>query len=189
MPEGLKALMERAGEQRSLPPIEKWDPPFCGDLDMQIKRDGSWYYMGTPIRREALSRLFSSVLKREEDGKYYLVTPVEKVGLTVEDAPFVIVEMENVKRPEGPTLILRSNMGDVVEAGAQHPLRFSADTKDGGFKPYVRIRGNLDGLFNRQLAQQLAEFIEERNIDGALQIGIESGGQFFPIEIEGEGRS
>ncbi|WP_405048157.1 DUF1285 domain-containing protein [Flexibacterium corallicola] len=182
MPAGLKALMERAGDQRGLPPIDKWDPPFCGDLDMQIKRNGNWFYMGTPISREALVKLFASVLKREEDGKYYLVTPVEKIGLQVEDAPFLAVEMDWSEKLGSSVLTLRTNTGDVVEVGPDNPLRFEREETTHGFKPYVRVRGRLDALLSRPVIFELSDHLVEQDVDGEPYLGVCSHGQFFPAE-------
>ena len=121
---GLESLVSRAGGKgRGMPPVEKWHPEFCGDLDMVIKADGTWFYMGTPIGRHALVKLFSSVLRKDEDGKTYLVTPVEKIGITVEDAHFIVVEMNAHQREGEQVITFRTNMDDVFEAGAEHPLR------------------------------------------------------------------
>src|SRR5690606_36370722 len=120
--------------------------PFCGDLDMEIRSDGSWFYMGTPIGRAPLVRLFSTVLRKDEDGKTYLVTPVEKVGIRVQDAPFLAVEM-NVSEREGQQLLtFRTNVGDVVEAGPAHPLRFEIVGDNAELKPYLLVRGRLEAL-------------------------------------------
>jgi hypothetical protein len=126
---GLAALISRAagetgGKMRGLPPVDKWNPPFCGDIDMEIRADGTWFYMGTPIGRAPLVRLFSTVLRKDEDGNTYLVTPVEKVGIRVVDAPFVAVEMSMTQREGEQVLTFRTNVGDVVEAGTEHVLRF-----------------------------------------------------------------
>ena len=118
--EALVARAKHAGE--GLPPVEKWNPEFCGDLDIQIKRDGTWFYMGTPIGRAPLVRLFSTVLRKDEDGKTYLVTPVEKVGITVEDAPFVAVEMNATGSGDQQVLTFRTNVGDLVECGKELPF-------------------------------------------------------------------
>ncbi|TPQ51365.1 DUF1285 domain-containing protein, partial [Prosthecomicrobium hirschii] len=114
---GLEALIARAGQIRGTPPVDRWNPPFCGDIDMRIAADGTWFYMGTPIGREALVRLFASVLRRDEDGRTYLVTPVEKCGIRVDDAPFLAVEMQAVGAEAEQKLVFRTNVGDIVEAG------------------------------------------------------------------------
>ncbi|MEO0495937.1 MAG: DUF1285 domain-containing protein [Pseudomonadota bacterium] len=172
------------GATGGLPPVEKWHPDFCGDLDMEIQSDGTWFYLGTPIGRAALVNLFASVLI-EEDGSYFLVTPVEKVGLRVEDAPFVAVEM--AVQNEGQTdqlLVLRTNVGDLVEIGAEHPLRFAFEGQEKQLKPYVLVRdvrGRLEALFARPLLYQLVDLGEEVDVDGVTMFAVRSGGQTFPI--------
>lgn len=179
MPAGLADLVARAGKTRGTPPVERWNPPFCGDIDMRIASDGRWYYMGSPIGREALVRLFASVLRRDEDGRHYLVTPVERVGITVEDAPFIAVEMHAQGEGRERRLTLRTNVGDVVEADAGHPLRFEREAGTDGLKPYIRVRGRLDALLARPLLYQLAELFEEHEVDGRAMLGVWSGGVFF----------
>lgn len=157
---------------RGLPPVERWNPPYCGEIDMKIARDGRWFYMGTPIGRPALVRLFSTIL-RNDDGQHVLVTPVERVGIVVEDAPFLAVEMERT----GESLAFRTNLDDVVVADAAHPLRFDL-APDGGLKPYVKVRGDLWALLTRSLAQDLVALLTEND---AGQSGITSGGAFFAL--------
>ncbi len=182
MPEGLKALMSRAdGKDKSLPPVEKWNPPFCGDLDIRIARDGTWFYLGSPIGRQPLVKLFASVLRRDEDGRHYLVTPVEKIGITVDEAPFLAVEMATTGAGVEQQLTLRTNLGELVKVDADHPLRFEKETDSGGLKPYVLVRGRLEALFTRALMYQLADLIEEKPEDGVKHTGIWSGGRFFAI--------
>src|SRR5919198_79507 len=135
---GLSALIGRATRAgKGPPPVDRWNPEFCGDIDMEIRADGTWFYLGTPIGRMPLVQLFSTVLRRDADGRTYLVTPVEKVGIRVIDAPFVAVEM-NV-RGEGANRVItfRTNVGDIVEAGPGHPLRFVDEARTGGLKPYI----------------------------------------------------
>lgn len=181
LPPGLSALVGRAGKPaRGLPPVEKWNPPFCGDLDIRIASDGRWYYLGSPIGREPLVRLFASVLRKDDDGRHYLVTPVEKVGITVEDAPFVAVEMHVEGRGGTQRMTLRTNVGDIVEAGPDNPLRFAVEDGTGGLKPYVLVRGRLEALFSRALLHQLVEHFEEEDVGGRKMVGAWSGGQFFP---------
>lgn len=179
---GLEALIARAGSAgaKGPPPVERWNPPFCGDIDMRIATDGTWFYMGTPIGREALVKLFASVLRRDEDGKTYLVTPVEKCGITVDDAPFVAVEMH--AQGDGPDqrLTFRTNVGDVVEAGADHPLRFVIDAENGGLKPYVLVRGRLEARLGRAVMYELVEHGTEAVVDGRAWFGVHAGGRFFP---------
>ena len=157
-------------------PVDAWNPPFCGDIDMRIARDGTWFYLGTPIGRPALVRLFASILRKDAEG-YRLVTPVEKVGIVVEDAPFLAVEM---RVAPGPVLHLRTNMDDWVEIGAIHALRFEPGAAD-GIKPYVHVRGHLWALLTRALFYDLAALGETRDIDGQAMFGIASGASFFAI--------
>ncbi|WP_244488141.1 DUF1285 domain-containing protein [Aureimonas sp. Leaf454] len=172
----LVARAERAG--KGAPPVEMWNPDHCGDIDMVIRADGSWFYNGTPINRPALVRLFSTVLRRDEDGRTYLVTPVEKLGITVEDAPFLAVEMSRNERDGVSVLTFRTNVGDVVEAGPDHPLRFEIAGEGGGFEPYLRVRGRLDAKLTRALAFEIADAIEA---DDAGAPAIASGGAWFPL--------
>ena len=178
----LAALISRASRAgKGLPPVERWEPPFCGDIDMEIRRDGTWFYMGTPIGRMALVELFSTVLRKDEDGRTYLVTPVEKVGIRVEDAPFVAVEMDVSRRDGGPVLTFRTNVGDVVEAGADHPLRFEIDAATGGLKPYLHVRGRLEALLSRAVMYQLVAHGEEVGEGADGMFAVRSAGQVFAI--------
>lgn len=163
-------------ESRGLPPVHLWNPPFCGDIDMRIATDGTWFYMQTPIGRPALVRLFASVLKREGE-RYFLVTPVEKVGITVDDAPFLAVEM----REAAGTLRFRTNVDDWVACDADHALRFEPETATGGLKPYLHVRRGLWAKVTRALFYDLVARGEERDIDGRRMFGVASGGAFFPM--------
>lgn len=183
---GLAALISRAagdsgGAGRGLPPVERWNPPFCGDIDMEIRSDGTWFYMGTPIGRAPLVRLFSTVLRRDEDGKTYLVTPVEKVGIRVLDAPFVGVEMTAGERDGAPLLTFRTNVGDVVEAGAEHPLRFVIHGENNELKPYLHVRGRLEALVSRAVMYDLVALGETIDVDGVEMFCVRSGLETFPI--------
>jgi hypothetical protein len=165
---------------KGLPPVHLWNPPFCGDLDMRIAGDGTWFYMGTPIGRPALVRLFSTILKRE-DGKHFLVTPVEKVGIRVEDAPFMAVEMLNEQGENGGRLLrFRTNVDDWVPCDAGHRLRFEM-AADGGLTPYLHVRSDLWAKVTRALYYDLVDMGEERVVDGQPMFGIESGGEFFAM--------
>ncbi len=179
---GLDALARAAGGEAGVaaPPIERWNPPFCGDIDMRIASDGTWYYLGSPIGRAALVKLFASVLWREGE-KYYLVTPVEKVGIRVDDAPFLAVELAAEAAPEGVKLHFRTNVDDWVLAAADHPLRFEREAATGGLKPYLRVRRNLWAKVTRALFYDLVELGEERDIDGSALFGVSSCGAFFPM--------
>jgi hypothetical protein len=165
---------------RGLPPVHLWNPPFCGDLDMRIAGDGTWFYMGTPIGRPALVRLFSTILKRE-DGKHFLVTPVEKVGIRVDDAPFLAVEMLNEQSGRGGRLLrFRTNVDDWVACDGEHRLRFEM-AAGGGLTPYLHVRSDLWAKLTRALYYDLVDMGEERVVDGQAMFGIESGGEFFAM--------
>ena len=167
--------------KRGAPPVHLWNPPFCGDLDMRIAKDGTWFYMGTPIGRMPLVKLFSSVLRKDDD-KYFLVTPVEKIGLVVEDVPFVGVELDKVTQENGDqALVLRTNVDDAVVISEDHPLRFHIDEETGGLTPYCRVRARLEARLGRPLLYQLADFGYEREKDGEAWFGVDSCGMFFPM--------
>jgi uncharacterized protein len=183
---GLAALISRASAQTeggkpSLPPVERWEPPFCGDLDMEIRADGTWFYMGTPIGRAPLVRLFSTVLRKDEDGKTYLVTPVEKVGIRVEDAHFIAVEMSATEEGGESVLTFRTNVGDVVEAGPEHPLRFEITGENQELKPYLAVRGRLEALVARAVMYDLVERGEVVDIEGRAMFALRSCGAVFPV--------
>ncbi len=167
-------------DKKGLPPVHLWNPPFCGDLDMRIARDGSWYYLGTPIGRPAMVRLFSTVIRREGD-HYFLVTPVEKVGIKVEDAPFVAVRLEVEGQGDSQVLRFITNVDDAVEASAENPIRVETDPQSGEPAPYVLVRANLDALIHRNVFYQLVELAVPREIDGEQWLGVWSREVFFPI--------
>ncbi|MGG7518588.1 DUF1285 domain-containing protein [Allorhizobium undicola] len=182
----LAALIARAADQKAggkdgLPPVERWNPPFCGEIDMEIKRDGRWFYQGSPIGRQPLVRLFSTVLRRDEDGETYLVTPVEKLRIRVEDAHFLAVEMTGSARQGEPVLTFRTNVGDVVEAGRDHALRFVVSADDQAVKPYLSVRGGLVALLSRAVAHELLEQGEIMTVEGADMFVIRSAGAVFPV--------
>ncbi|HEY0330936.1 MAG TPA: DUF1285 domain-containing protein [Rhodopseudomonas sp.] len=174
-----KAAAHVSKPGRGLPPVHLWNPPFCGDLDMRIASDGTWFYLGTPIGRPALVRLFSTILKRE-DGKHFLVTPVEKVGITVDDAPFLAVEMVKDAGADGPLLRFRTNVDDWVPCDREHRLRFEL-AADGGLMPYLHVRDDLWAKVTRALYYDLVDIGEERVVDGRAMFGIASGGAYFAM--------
>jgi hypothetical protein len=174
---GLEALL-RGQETRGLPPVEKWNPPYCGDIGMAIRADGVWLYQGSPIGRKPLVKLFSTVLRRDADGRHYLVTPVEKVDVAVADAPFLAVEMEVRGEGAAQTLTFRTNVDDVVTAGPDHPLRFVVEEPSGGLKPYLLVRGRLEALVTRAVYYDLVELA----VENGDTPGVWSGGVFFPLE-------
>jgi hypothetical protein len=174
-PEGLAAAAGAAA-RRGPPPVHLWDPPFCGDVDMRIARDGTWFYAGGPIGRPAMVRLFASILKREGD-RFFLVTPVEKVGIVVEDAPFVAVDV----RDEGGRLVFATDVGDEVTAGPDHALRPGRDAATGAPVPYLHVRRGLEARVDRKTFYRLVERGETRDVDGTAWFGVSSGDAFFPL--------
>ncbi|TPE52931.1 DUF1285 domain-containing protein [Amaricoccus solimangrovi] len=179
------ATAARAAGRKGLPPVHLWNPPFCGDLDMRIARDGTWFYLGTPIGRPALVRLFSIILKREGD-RYYLVTPVEKVGITVDDAPFLAVDFTALGAGEGQTLTFTTLTGDETTAGPDRPIRLSRDPGTGEPAPYVLVRSNLEALIDRKSFYRLVDLCVEETVEGVAQFGLWSGGAFFPFQPAGD---
>ncbi|RRV07924.1 DUF1285 domain-containing protein [Pseudomonas sp. v388] len=176
-------LFAQIPQSKGLPPVHLWNPAFCGDIDMRIARDGTWFYQGTPIGRKPMVRLFSTILRRDGDD-YFLVTPVEKVGIQVDDAPFVAVQLE--VQGEGEAQILRfiTNVDDQAEAGAEHPLRVSIDPRTQEPSPYVHVRTNLEALIHRNVFYQMVELAVSRELDGQRWLGVWSHGVFFPIGLE-----
>jgi uncharacterized protein len=168
------------GSKSGRPPVELWNPPFCGDLDMRIAADGTWFYLKTPIGRPSLVKLFASVLKREGDN-YYLVTPVEKCGIQVDDAPFLAVELNVEDGASGRVLNFRTNVDDWIACGPEHLLRFEPEEGTGGLKPYLHVRRDLWAKVTRALFFDLVELGEERDVDGAAMFGVSSRGMFFPM--------
>ena len=176
-PTGLEAMLQAAKGDR-MPPVDRWNPPYCGDIGMAIRADGVWMYQNSPIGRLPMVKLFARILRRDDDGRHYLVTPVEKVDVKVADAPFLAVEMQ--VRGEGSTqqLVFRTNVDDVVACGPEHPMRFVVEDKDGGLKPYVVVRGRLEALVTRAVYYDLMELATEH--EGAM--GVWSGGAFWRLD-------
>ena len=170
------AASARAAQKRGLPPVHLWNPPHCGDLDMRIARDGTWFYMGTPIGRPELVKLFSTILRKDGE-EYVLVTPVEKVGITVDDAPFVAVDFNR----KGDGLVFETNVGDVMTAGPEHPIRVVRDPETGEPAPYVLVRANLEALIDRKSFYRLVEIGEHADHEGTQWFGVRSQDVFFPI--------
>ena len=163
-------------QDAALPPVDKWDPDFCGDIDLQIKHDGSWFYMGTPIGRKPLVKLFASVLKREED-QYFLVTPVEKVGIVVEDAPFIITEWQR----QDNKLVLTTNIGDILAVSSDHPIELFEDKKTSAKLPYVLVRRNLWARLHQNVFYQLAELGNEQSVNGKKHLTLKSDNYTFSL--------
>jgi len=174
--DGIAASARAAKKGKGLPPVHKWNPPFCGDLDMRIARDGTWFYLGTPIGRFELVRLFSSILRKDGDD-YFLVTPVEKVGITVDDAPFVAVDFTAEGTGEAQVLTFHTHVGDTAVAGPDHPIRVTRDPETGEPSPYVLVRANLEALIDRKSFYRLVEIGTHH--DGWF--GLWSSGEFFRI--------
>ena len=181
-PTPFEALIYAAGSGRRLPPVDRWSPPLCGRIDIRIAADGTWYHEGGPINRTRLARLFSTLLRKDEDGVTYLVTQKEKLAITVDDAPLGAVEHDVGEGPDGPVVMLRTNMDDVVRVDAEHPLRFAVEAGTGGVKPYVLVRGRIEALVNRSTALALLE--DERLVDLEGEApALVSAGIRFPLDI------
>lgn len=182
--DGIAAMLPKEGEEqggKKLPPVHLWNPPFCGDIDMRIAADGTWFYDKSPIGRIGLVKLFSSVLKREGE-KYFLVTPVEKVGIAVDDAPFTAVELKvQDQAAEGRSLDFRTNVDEWIGAGPGHALRFEQDEKNGGLAPYLHVRSELWAKVTRALFYDLVDMGEERDINGTAMFGVVSRGEFYAM--------
>lgn len=178
--QGLDAILA-AAKGSQLPPVERWHPPYCGDIGMVIRADGTWFYQGSPIGRLAMVKLFARVLRKDDDGRTYLVTPVEKVDVTVADAPFLAVEMEIEQPGAGQTIVFRTNVDDIVRVGPNHPLRFTVDAATGGIKPYVLVRGRLEALVTRALMYDLVALAEPMLVDGREMLAVTSGGAHYAL--------
>jgi hypothetical protein len=170
------ASSAQAAQGKGLPPVDQWNPPFCGDIDMRIARDGTWFYMGTPIGRHALVKLFSTIIRKDGDD-YFLVTPVEKVGITVDDAPFVAIDFD----AKGNGLEFTTNVGDTVLASADNPIRVLRDPDTGEPSPYILVRRNLEALIDRKSFYRLVDLGVEEMVDNLRWFGVKSNDHFFPI--------
>jgi hypothetical protein len=171
----LAEIARLAAEQR-LPPVDKWNPQHCGHSEMRIARDGSWFHQGSPIGRATMVRLFSTLLRREPDGRHVLVTPVEKLDIDVDDAPFVAVELRAEGKGAHATLVFRLNTDELVTAGPDHALRFVASGE--GVRPYLQVRAGLDALVARSVFYELAERALGEDTD---RPGVWSRGMFFAM--------
>ncbi|NBF01287.1 DUF1285 domain-containing protein [Pseudomonas sp. Fl5BN2] len=169
--------------EKGLPPVHLWNPDFCGDIDMRIARDGTWYYQGTPIGRKPMVKLFSTIIRRDGDD-YFLITPVEKVGIKIDDAPFVAVTLEVEGQGESQVLRFTTNVDEQVVAGGEHPLRVMIDPVTQEPAPYLLVRHNLEALIHRNVFYQLVDLAQIRVVDGQRWLGVWSGGKFFPIDLE-----
>ena len=170
--------------KKGLPPVDKWNPPFCGDIDLKILRDGRWMYMGTEIKRPAMVRLFSTILRLDSDGEYYLVTPVEKVRIQVEDTPFLIVSMDKLKKENKTSLIFYTSLQDEIILTKKNPISIEVNDKNEP-SPYILVRNNLRGLISRSVYYELIEYAQERTIEDKNFLTIESNNEIFKMfEIE-----
>ncbi|MFD1190038.1 DUF1285 domain-containing protein [Phenylobacterium conjunctum] len=174
--DGVIAAAKTQAPGRGLPPVHLWNPAHCGDIDIFIRKDGVWFHEGTPIGREALVRLFSTVLRKDPDG-FHLVTPVEKMKIRVEDAPFVATRVDR----EGAALKFLTNVGDEVEAGPETGIRVEMDADSGEPRPYLHVRRGLEALITRPVFYELVEMAEERQGPEGPELGIESNGAWFPL--------
>ena len=181
--DGVAAAAKLAGA-RGLPPVHLWHPEHCGEIDIRIRKDGVWFHEGTPIGREALVRLFSTVLRLDPDG-YHLVTPVEKMRIQVEDAPFIAVRVDRVEGREGEALKFLTNVGDVVEAGPDNAIRVETDPVTGQPRPYLHVRRGLEALIARPVFYELAEMAQSRDTAEGAVFGVSSNGAWFPIAPAG----
>ncbi|MFQ5959211.1 MAG: DUF1285 domain-containing protein [Alphaproteobacteria bacterium] len=175
------SLTGGAGKPETSAAAKRREPVLCGDLDMRIARDGTWFYHGSPIGRKPLVKLFASVLSRDEDGDYWLTTPAEKGRIVVDDAPFVAVELTAAGSGRAQSLRFRTNLDDEVTADADHPLRVSHDAESGEPTPYVLVRDRLEALIARAVFYQLVELGVADEVDGDRLYGVWSGGCFFPL--------
>lgn len=177
--DGLARLAEtvRQSGGRGAAPVHLWDPPYCGEIGMRIASDGTWFYQGSPIGRKPLVRLFASVLRKDEDGRHYLVTPVEKIGVDVDDAPFQAVEMAVTGEGEAQRLAFRTNVDDLVDVDADNPFRFEIERETGGLRPYVLVRGRLEARVTRAVTYDLVALAKAYNDE----FGVWSGRTFFAM--------
>jgi hypothetical protein len=177
----LSSIADVAAKARTKgpPPVHLWHPPYCGEIDIRIAADGTWFHEGTPIGRPALVRLFASILRKDPE-RHVLVTPVEMLGIRVDDAPFLAVELKVQDGPSGPRLCFRTNVDDEATADEAHPLRFEREAA-GGLKPYVLVRGGLWARATRPVYLELVERAETREIGGRAMLGVASDGCFFPM--------
>ncbi len=173
-------LAKQIKDQSGLPPVEQWHPPLSGDIDIRIARDGTWYHEGVAFKRAALVKLFASILKREGDD-YFLVTPQEKWRVTVDDVPLHVIAVERTQRSQHQALMFTTMTGDTVVASREHPIRVAVDVDSGEPSPYLLVRNQLEGLISRAVYYELAEMLEERQINSAPVFGVSSMGEFFPL--------
>ena len=178
--EDIAMAAKAATKGRGLPPVHLWDPPFCGDLDIRIARDGTWFYLGTPIGRFNLIKLFSSILRKDGE-KYFLITPVEKVGIVVDDAPFLGIDFTVSGSDKDQVICFETNVGDYAKLSAENPIRVIRNEKTEEPSPYILIRNGLEALIDRKSFYRLVELGTQEKVDGKNWFGVFSSGTFFPI--------
>lgn len=171
----------KACQQNKLPPVHLWNPPHCGDIGLKIDENGKWWYQGTTIKREAMVKLFSTILRKEEDGSHVLVTPVEKIIIEVEDTPFIAVETQIEGSGEQQKIFVRTNVDDVITIDNEHEITFKTDPENDGLKPYIHVRNGLLARLTRTMTFDLLNHLEEKTLDGEKVLGIWSSGYFFPV--------
>ena len=176
----LESFLKEISDQK-FPPVEKWNPDFCGDIDMRIAADGTWFYMGTPIARQRMVKLFSTVLRKDADGKTYLVTPVEKIGITVDDAHFITTNVETHGDGSEQVLSFTTNVGDKIVADAEHAIRVVIDPNTQEPRPYILVRGRLEALISRSVFYELVELAEQVAVGNNIELQLTSAGQVFSL--------
>lgn len=179
---GLETIYEFSKQQKnSLPPVDKWNPKFCGDIDMKIMRNGKWFYMGTEIKRPAMVKLFSGILRLDSDNCYYLVTPVEKVRISVEDAPFIATSLISENKDNINHLYFITNVNEKILLTKNNPLEIKIDNKTEEPSPYIFVRKNLKALISRSVFYELIELATKKNIDGKDCLVLASAGEVFKL--------
>lgn len=168
-------------QQNKHPPVHLWNPPHCGDIGLKIDEAGTWWYQGSSIKRHNMVKLFSTILRKEEDGSHVLVTPVEKIIIEVEDVPFIAVELQIEGSGPEQKIFIRTNVDEVITIDENHPVTFRIDPENKGLKPYIEIRNGLLARLTRTMTYDLLEKLEEQQVNGQDCVGIWSSGHFFPV--------
>jgi len=177
----LIAMARAQGAGENALPVEKWNPEYCGEMDMVIRRDGSWWHEGSRITRAPLIKLFSSILRKDEDGHHYLVTPVEKIQIEVECAAFQAIRVDVEGEGIDQRLFFTTNMDEIVEVGPQRPLRVLTDKETLEPTPLIGVRGRLEAMLIRPVFYELVEHAVEVETPDGIQLGVYGGGEFFPL--------
>ena len=168
-------------KDKELPPVHLWNPPLCENVEMKIDREGRWFFMNSPIGRERMVKLFSKVLRLDEDGEYYLVTPVEKIRIEVEERPFLIIDYQLIKKNDKQIISFETNTGDIFLLDKDHPINVNINPKTGEPKPYVLVRSNLEGIISRNMYYKLIELAETKKVAGEQILVLKSDNQDFEI--------